>query len=94
MIMVGLKIRWQNCVGVVDEHNLFFECEDHHQAARETWKCTWFSNFQSQMVLSGEFHDTLTHKTWGVDANGHTNHVYERECESQFKQRWGKDPWD
>ena len=88
MILVGLNYRWLNCVGACKEEKTFFEAQDIHEAAKETFKSTWSSGFQVQTVVGGEFHDTETGKTWSVDANGHTKQDYRRERDSVFRKRW------
>ena len=88
MILVGLKIKWSNCVGAIDIHNLFFECNDYHEAATETLKCNWSNSWQGQYVTSGEFHDTVSKNTWSVDSGGHTKKDYRKEKDNDFMKRW------
>ncbi len=91
MILVGLNIESINCVGHGGTTKTFFECDDIHEAAIETLKCNHSNSFWVHSVLSGEFHDTETKRTWSVDSGGHTQKDYHNENSVSFRRRWNEE---
>lgn len=88
MILVGLNCEWMNCAGAKDERKYIFQADDYHEAARETWKSSWASPWQNQIVLGGEFHDTENKRTWSIDGCGHSKKDYRVESDEEFRKRW------
>lgn len=91
MILVGLNIESINCAGRGGIEQIFFECNDIHEAAVETLKCNHSNSFWSVSVISGEFHDTETKRTWSVDSGGHTQKDYHSENSVSFRHRWDEE---
>lgn len=90
MILVGCETLWMNCVGAscIDRSMFNDQFDDVYAASKALIRISWSSSFQSQHFRSGEFHDTVSHKTWSVEYNGHTKKDYKRETEEAFRKRW------
>ena len=87
LILVGLNYKWTNGYSS-DGGKILFEAKDIHEAAVETLKASWTTNWQHQRITGGEFHDTETLNTWSVDNGGHTQRDYRKEKTENFKTRW------